>query len=389
MNIQQRYPSVAYLEDKARNRVPPFVWDYLVGGGVRGSAVERNHAAFSHLTLTPKYILNSQIIPNISQQLLDTKFDAPFGVAPIGLNGLIWPNSSEFLSKAAKKANIPFILSLYATSRLEDIIEYGGIQNTWFQHYPQHSRDINLQIIKRARVAGYKTLVITIDVPTTRIPRNIRNGLSLPIQLRPKVFLDMLCKPRWTTKTLIAGPPTFENWLPHMPKSYKKRDMWKFLQTLPILPHQITREKLSWFRDNWTDNLIVKGVLHNSDAQMCKELGIDAMVISNHGGRQLDEAPSAIETLSSIRSEVGSGFPLLVDGGIRTGGEIALALAHGADFVLLGRAFMFALAALGGQGAAHAIAILQDELRSTMIQLGCPLLSELPETITNTKSSTS
>ena len=163
--------------------------------------------------------------------------------------------------------------------------------------------------------------------------------------------------------------------------------MPKFLEELPILPHQITREELSWFRDNWAGNLIIKGVLHESDASMCKQLGMDAMVISNHGGRQLDEAPSALETLSRIRSEVGAGFPLLVDGGIRTGGEIALALAYGADFTLLGRAFMFALAALGRHGAAHAIAILKDELRSTMIQLGCPLLSGLPNTVTNSRNS--
>ena len=387
MNIQQRYPAIAYLEQKAKRRIPKFAWDYLVGGGIQETGVVRNRSVLQRRTLTPKYLRDSQNPPCISQMLLGNTFDAPFGVAPIGLNGLIWPKSSEALSLAAKEHNVPFVLSLYATTCLEDIVRIGGPKNAWFQHYPQNDQKINQAIVWRARDAGYKTLVVTVDVPTTRKVRDIRNGLALPVRLRSKAFLDILRKPGWGIATLRSGLPNFENWLPHMPEDSKKFQMSKFLEGLPILPHQTTAEELAWFRDIWSGTMIVKGILHENEVLKCKKLGIDGVIVSNHGGRQLDEAPSAFEVIETIRTVVGPDYPLLVDGGIRSGGDVALAIACGADFVLLGRAFMFGLAALGARGASHVMSVLKDEFRSTMLQLGCSGVSDLPKFLSTTDQS--
>lgn len=379
MNIQQKYPAISYLEEKAKRRIPNFAWDYLVGGAMQDKGVIRNRSVFDYLTLTPKYLLPAPSAPCIAQSLLGHQFDAPFGVAPIGLNGLIWPKASEHLSLAAKIHNIPFVLSLYATASLEKIAKIGGSENVWFQHYPQNDHSINRDILQRARDADYKTLMITVDVPTTRKVRDIRNGLSLPIRLRPRASLDILRSPQWAFATLKSGVPNFENWFPHMPERYGKGQMAKFLYELPILPHRSSLEELSRFRDLWPGTMMVKGVLHEGEALKCKELGVDAVVVSNHGGRQLDEAPSSMEVIQEIRLAVGSDYPLLLDGGIRSGGDVALAIALGADFVLLGRAFMFSLAALGGKGADHAMTILKEEFRVTMLQLGCSKVGRLSE----------
>ena len=379
MNIQQKYPAISYLEARAKRRIPKFAWDYLAGGAMQDKGVIRNRSVFRDLTLTPKYLVSAPSDSCIAQSLLGYQFDAPFGVAPIGLNGLIWPKASEHLSLAATTHNIPFVLSLYATTSLETISQIGGSANTWFQHYPQNDHGINRDILQRAKGADYETLVMTVDVPTTRKVRDIRNGLSLPIRLGPRAFLDVLRCPRWAFATLKSGVPNFENWFPHMPERYTSGQMAKFLEELPILPHRSSLEELSRFRDLWSGAMMVKGILHEDEALKCKELGIDAVIVSNHGGRQLDEAPSSLEVIQEIRMAVGPDYPLLLDGGIRSGGDVALAIALGADFVLLGRAFMISLAALGAKGADHAMTILKEEFRVTMLQLGCSKVRRLPE----------
>ena len=379
MKIKQKYPSISYLEEGAKNRIPKFAWDYLEGGGVRETCIARNRMSFDQWSLTPKHLAELKSNPSITKKLFNHNFDAPFGVAPIGLNGLIWPKSSEYLSLAARRQNLPFVLSMYATASLEDIAAIGAPANTWFQHYPQNHQSINHAIIMRAKDAGYETLVITVDVPTTRKVRDIRNGLTLPIRPSVKMFYEVLKRPKWAFATLRNGTPNFPNWFPHMPEHYRRDQMAKFLEELPIRPHQTTIEELVWYRDIWSGKVIVKGVLHEDEALKCKKLGIDGIILSNHGGRQLDEAPSALEMLAQVRRSVGLQYPLLVDGGFRSGGDIATAIALGADFVLLGRPFMFGMAALGRLGAEHVMELLREELLNAMYQLGCTTVSRLPD----------
>ena len=378
-NIQKKYPSIAFLEQKARRRIPAIAWDYLVGGGIQETAIARNRDALSKHALIPKYLVNDRFEPSIRQTLLGQEFDAPFGVAPVGLNGLIWPRAGEYLSVSAEKHNIPFCLSLFATTSLEAIAKICGENHRWFQYYPQNENELDRAILRRALDAGYQTLVLTVDVPTTRKVRELRRGLTLPLNLGPEVLWDILKNPSWAIASLRAGMPRFENWLPHLPDKYSARQVPQFLKELPMLPHQTLVGDLDWFRENWGGRLIVKGILHPEDAFECRKIGVDAIVISNHGGRQLDEAPSALEMLPRIRETVGLEYPLLVDGGLKHGGDIALALALGADFVLVGRAFMLSVAALGQYGASYGMDILKAELKSTLLQLGCRSVSELPQ----------
>lgn len=378
-NIETKYPSLKFLEERARKRIPDISWDYLAGGGIQETGLVRNRESFSRYTLTPRYLTKTRFEPSTKKILLGQEFDCPFGVAPIGLTGLIWPRSGEYLSVAAERYNVPFCLSLFATTSLETIAELCGAEHRWFQHYPQNSREIDRAILHRAVESGYRTLVLTVDVPTTRKVRELRRGLSLPLKLGPKTLWDIAKRPSWALASIRAGIPRFENWIPHLPDNYSVRQMPQFLADLPILPHQTLVDDLAWFRENWKGRLIVKGILHHADASKCREVGADAIVVSNHGGRQLDEAPAAILMIPKIRETVGHDYPLLVDGGIRHGGQIAVALAMGADFVLLGRAFMLAVAALGQPGASHAMDLLKSELQATLIQIGCQRLDQLPD----------
>ena len=237
-NIQKKYPSIAFLEKKARRRIPTIAWDYLVGGGIQETAIARNREGFSRYVLTPRYLSDHRFEPSTKKTLLGHEFDCPFGVAPIGLNGLIWPRSGEYLSVSAERHNLPFCLSLFATTSMETIAKLCGENHRWFQHYPQNSRDIDRAILRRALDAGYQTLVLTVDVPTTRKVRELRRGLTLPLNLGPEVLWDIVKHPGWAIASARAGMPKYENWLPHLPDKYSARQMPQFLADLPMLPHQ-------------------------------------------------------------------------------------------------------------------------------------------------------
>ena len=378
-NLEKRYPSVNFLKIKARRRIPAVSWDYLEGGSVKESAIQRNRGIFEHYRLMPKYLQSEILTPSIKHKLLGIDFDAPFGIAPVGLSGLIWPKASEYLCRSAHGHKVPFCLSLFATTDLETVSKICDTSYRWFQYYPQNQKSIDVSVLKRVTTADYQTLVLTVDVPTTRKVRELRKGLTLPLNTGPELIWDIIKHPHWGFAALIGGMPEFANWIPHLPKGYTKKDIPRFLSELPTLPHQTLINDLKRFRDEWKGRLIVKGVLHPQDALHCKNLGVDAIIVSNHGGRQLDESPTALEMLPLIRNVVGKDYPLIVDGGFRHGSEIAVALALGANFVLLGRAFMYGIAALGSKGSDHVMELLKNELNTTLLQLGCKNISELPK----------
>ena len=376
MNIEQRFSCIAQMEVSAQRRIPRFAWDYMAGGIGGETVLAENCTRLDRVKLRPRYLIADTAPPGLSQTLLGRRYSMPFGVAPLGLSGLIWPDAAEHLARAAKLNEIPFTLSSVATSSIESIGTIGG--NLWYQHYATIDNEINADLLRRAQTAGFDTLVITVDIPTaTRRDRDIRNGLSVPPEFNFRTLLDIVQHPDWALAMLRQGVPEFANLTPYLPKDLSLAQLGVHLSAL--LEGHVSRDKLRWYREQWSGSLIVKGILDADDAATCVDIGADAIVVSNHGGRQLDAAQTAIDALPAIRGVVGEDFPLLADGGIRNGLDIARYLALGADFVLLGRAFMFALGAIGGNGGAHVMMVLQAELRATLGQLGCASLRQLPD----------
>ena len=376
MNINRRFPSIALMEAAAQRRIPHFAWDYMSGGIGRESVLAENCARLDRVKLCPRYLVDDAESPDLSHSLLGTRYPSPFGVAPLGLSGLIWPQAAEHLARAARAEGISFALSGMATSSIEQIGAIGG--NIWYQHYAFADNDINADLLKRAQHSGFDTLVVTVDIPTsTRRDRDIRNGLAVPPEFNLRTLLDIVQRPAWALSMLRHGAPEFASIKPYLPVNLSLAQLG--IQLSEMIEGHVSRDKLRWYRAQWPGNLIVKGILDADEAAACVDIGVDAIVVSNHGGRQLDAAQTSIDALPAIRQAVGIDYPLLADGGIRNGLDIARYLALGADYVLLGRAFMFALGAIGGNGGAHAITVLQAELAATLGQLGCPSIRHLPE----------
>ncbi len=374
MNIAQRYPCVADLEAVAKRRIPRFAWDYVSGGIGNETCIARNRSTLDGVKLSPQYIIDGADDPDLSCTLLGQKFDLPFGIAPIGLSGLMWPKTSEILAAAAKRNNIPCALSTFATASLEDIHSIAG-DHAWFQLYPPKDPAIRADLLQRARETGYANLIVTVDIPVeTRRDRDIRNGLSVPPRLNFKTLVQILTRPQWALATLLAGQPEFKTLKRYIPQGASLAQAATFLSEQ--VSWHLTPQLLAEIREQWPGKLIVKGILTPEDAKICQRIGVDALVVSNHGGRQLDAALSALEIIAEIRSTVGKEMPLIADGGVRSGLDITRMLVMGADFVLLGRAFVYAVAVLGNQGGNHVIDILREELKCTMAQLGCSSFDE-------------
>ncbi|MEP0504001.1 MAG: alpha-hydroxy acid oxidase [Paracoccaceae bacterium] len=376
MNIDTRYPAISDLRRKAKQRIPHFVWEYLDSGTGTEATTARNRAALDKIGFTPS-ILHGEFVPDLSVKFLGQDLPLPIGIAPVGMSGLIWPNAERLLANAAEKAHIPYTLSTVAAASPEDVASALG-DNAWFQLYPPRDPDIRHDMLRRARTAGFKTLVLTVDVPVaSRRERQSRAGLTQPPKLTPRLMAQVAACPKWALGTARHGMPRMR-----MLDAYKAGST----QNLPSTAHigYLLRtspdwDYVKWLRDNWDGPFIVKGVMRPDDANRLAQMGVDAIWVSNHSGRQFDASLSSIEVLPDIRSSCD--VPLIFDSGIEGGLDILRALAMGADFVMLGRAWHFALAALGSAGPAHLIEILRNDLLANMGQLGVKDLAHLPHPI--------
>jgi isopentenyl diphosphate isomerase/L-lactate dehydrogenase-like FMN-dependent dehydrogenase len=366
--LLNRHPSIADLEALAARRLPRFAWDYLAGGAGDETGLARNRAAYDALEFTPDY-LGARAPVDTRTTLFGRSYARPFGVAPIGQTGLVWPRSAEYLAAAAAKADIPFCLSMLATTAIERIGAIAGA-NAWFQLYPLRDAGIMRAVIERAKAAGFSALVVTVDTPAARRTlRDLRNGLTTPPRLSAANVAEMFLHPRWLAATAAHGMPRFETLLPYFPRDADITGVAAI--TRMLLAKGIDHTHLEAVRTMWDGPMLVKGTLSVADAKACAALGAQGLVLSNHGGRQLESLVSPLHALPRIREALGGALTLGVDSGARSGLDVARALALGADFVLLGRAFMFAVAALGEAGAGHAAEILALELEQAMGQIGC------------------
>jgi len=370
-----RFPSIESLRDEAKRKIPGFVFDYLDGGCNENINLHKNTAELRRLELVPQYITDNAA-PIMSATLFGHCYDAPFGIAPIGLQGLVWPNAAEILARAAFKHNIPFILSTVTTCSIERAAELTQ-GRAWFQLYHPAEEEMRDSLIERAQAVEMPVLVILSDTPVFGYrPKEIRNGLALKPRMTLGNMLQIMGRPQWAWKTLLHGQPSFETLKPYMPGRMDMQHLGQFMNR--TFDGRLSMERIAQIRNKWKGKLVIKGVVSAPDVEKCIQLGIDGIIVSNHGGRQLDAGSSSIRSMCDLDEQYGSRITLMMDSGIRSGPDVARALAAGARFTFLGRSFMYGVAALGSEGADHTIAMLKTQFLQVMRQLSCESVSDLP-----------
>ncbi|MBX2917184.1 MAG: alpha-hydroxy-acid oxidizing protein [Cyclobacteriaceae bacterium] len=368
------YPSIKDLRNKAKRRIPRFAFEYLDGGCNEDINLHKNTNDLREVELVPVYLKPAPAV-NLQTELFGHVYDAPFGIAPVGLQGLIWPNATEILAKAAHQHNIPFILSTVTTSGIERVSELTE-GKAWFQLYHPAEDALRDDIIQRLKESKYDVLVLLCDVPSFGFrPRDIRNGLAMPPNMTLNNILQIMGKPRWALNTLVHGTPEFATLKKYMPKGLNMKGLGQFMDK--TFSGRLNKEKISAIRDQWKGKLVLKGVASEADAEIAVQLGLDGIIVSNHGGRQIDAGESAIHSLLPIEKKYKHKIKIMMDSGIRSGPDVARALASGAEFTFLGRSFMYGVAALGEAGGDHTIAILKTQLQQVMNQVGCESTHEL------------
>ncbi len=373
MDLHANYPALEDLRSRAQKRIPKFVWEYLDSGTGAEATKTRNRTELDKIGFTPS-ILHGEVEPDLSTSFLGQALPLPFGIAPIGMSGLIWPGAEPHLARAAANHNIPYCISTVATQSPEDISTHLG-KNAWFQLYPPRDPDIRTDMLNRARTAGFTTLVLTVDVPeSSRRERQVRSGLTNPPTITPRILAQIMTCPTWAMETAKRGMPRMRGIDKYVSVATKGMSptahMGYLLRTSPDWDY------VTWLRDAWDGPFIIKGVMRPEDATRLEAAGADAIWVSNHAGRQFDGAPSTIEVLPAIRAA--TNLPILFDSGIESGLDILRARALGADFIMLGRAFHFALGALGAKGPDHLVDILAKDMIANMGQLGARNLTDLP-----------
>ncbi len=349
----------------ARRRLPWMVFDYIDGAAGAEVGAARNRVALDAMTLRPR------VLRDVSERsLATTLFGKPaqrsFGIAPMGMCNLSAPGADLMLARLAARYEVPLGVSTVASTPMEEVIEVAE-GNAWFQLYFSGNGEGTFKLVERARAAGYKTLVLTVDVPEVgRRPRELRHGFKMPFRIGPRQFIDFALHPRWSLATVLAGKPQMANFL---------MDGYDFDRTE-------SRAKATWktlarLRDQWGGKLVVKGVLDPEDALAVKAAGADAVQVSSHGARQLDSAPAAFEALQQIRAVVGDDYPVFYDSGLRSGEDAVKALIAGADFVFFGRVVQFAMAAAGEAGLRQLWDVLSDEFSIAMAQIGVTSIGDL------------
>lgn len=364
MDLHSRYMTVADLRRAAQRRVPRFAWAYLDTATGTEATARRNRAALDSVLFTPS-ILDGEVAPDFAVSLFGETHPLPFGMAPVGQSGLLWPGAERMLARAATGAGLPYTLSTVANATPEEVgPETGG--KGWFQLYPPRDPEMRRDMLARAKASGFHVLVVTVDVPVaSRRERQVKGGLVQPPRITPRIALQCAMRPAWSLARLRAGMPrmkTLDRYSQDMASRDPTAHIGYLLRTAPDWDY------LRWLREAWDGPLVVKGVLKAEDAERLEREGVDAIWVSNHGGRQFDGARGAASCLPAVRAA--TQLPVIFDSGIEGGLDILRAVALGADFVMLGRAWHYAVCALGAAGPAHLVEMLRRDMVANIGQLG-------------------
>ncbi|MCS0494449.1 alpha-hydroxy-acid oxidizing protein [Ancylobacter sp. MQZ15Z-1] len=376
MNID-KIVTIDDLRAAARRRLPLIAFDFIDGGVESETCLARNRQTFQDYRLLPRYFVD---ISERSQKttLFGVTYDSPLGICPTGISGLWRPGADEMLAQAAAEANIVFAFPCASNSRVEDGLARAP-DNLWYQLYSTRERAVGQRLVGRIADLGFKTLVLTADVPIVpKRERNLRNGFTRPLKFKMSTVIDGLSRPGWLMDYLKAGggTPMMPAWQSYVKEGATPDQVADFFGTQTPASEQ-TWADVEHYRRIWPGNLVIKGLLHPQDAVRAADLGIDGIIVSNHGGRQLDMAPTPIDMLPLIRATVGEKMVLMVDSGIRRGSDILIAMCLGAQFAFIGRPTLYGVAAFGLPGAKKAIEILRKEIDVNLGQMGRTSLAEL------------
>ena len=358
----------------AKRYLPRIAFDYIEGGVEDEEGLDRNREAFRRRRLIPRYLVDVTARVQTTR-LFGREWASPFGIAPMGLAGLMRPGADLMLAAAARDADIPFVMSGASNASIEELAKVAP-EHGWYQLYMARDKNISEDMIRRARDAGLSTLVVTVDVPVhTKRERNRRNGLTRPLRMPLKTRIDALRHPRWLASWLRHGTPMFSNWAPYAGDGANSERVADLVSSQ--LPAPMNWKDIESFRELWPRSFVLKGVMHPDDALRAVELGVDGVVVSNHGARQLDRAASPLDALPAVAAAVGDRATAMLDSGIRRGADALIAMCLGARFVFLGRPALYGAAAGGTAGAARAIGLLRGEIDDAMGQAGLADLRNL------------
>ncbi len=362
--------NIADLREVAKRRLPKGVFQYLDLGTEDLVALRNNRRFIEDLKLLNQVLVDVSAI-DTSTEIFGQKSNLPMAIAPTGIAGLTWYEGELELAKAAAKAGVPFTLATGSNTAMEKIVQEAG-GRPWFQLYMWREKQLSYELVKRAERAGYEALIWTVDIGLgANREHNKRNGFNTPYKLNSKSAVDMALHPEWLLTVMArylmnGGMPKHENY----PEQYRGSVTGKASQAKALRADSVSWDDVDRLRDIWPGKLILKGLMRPDDAEKAVERGVDAIVVSNHGGRNMDSAPSTLDVLSGIVNAVGHKTDVIVDSGVRRGSDIVKCLALGAKFVLTGRATLYGTAAGGQEGASKALAILKDEMRRTMSYVG-------------------